>query len=72
MYSQLYVRSGYLNRDIDYLLNTDIREYDLKSAGLSLIKQFKLLPQNDIAYLDKIPPLLLADIFRQHFLLIFN
>ena len=53
MYSQLYSRSGYLNRDIDYLLNTDIREYDLKSAGLSLIKQFKLLPQNDIAYLDK-------------------
>ena len=53
MYSTLYTKSNYLNRDIDYLLNTDIREYDLRSAGLSLIKYFKLLPDKDIAYLDK-------------------
>ena len=53
MYSVLYTKTNYLNKNIDYLLNTDIREYDLKSAGLSLIKYFKLLPEKDITYLDK-------------------
>ena len=47
MYSALYTKTNYLNKNIDYLLNTDIREYDLKSAGLSLIKYFKLLPEKD-------------------------
>lgn len=36
-------RSTWLNPNIEYLLNEDIIEYDMKSAGLSLIKQFRLL-----------------------------
>lgn len=51
--SNLYERTLYLNKEIDYLFNCEIREYDLKSAGLNLIKYFKLLPQDKIDYLDK-------------------
>ena len=40
--SKLYERTLYLNKEIDYLFNCEIREYDLKSAGLNLIKYFKL------------------------------
>ena len=41
MTSSLYERTLYLNKDIDYIINSEIREYDLKSAGLSLIKEFR-------------------------------
>ena len=51
--SKLYERTLYLNKEIDYLFNCEIREYDLKSAGLNLIKYFKLLPQDKIDYLSK-------------------
>ena len=54
MGSTLYERTNYLNRDIEYLLNCTIREYDLKSAGFSLIKQFHMLPDKTIQYLAKI------------------
>ena len=37
--TNLYERTTYLNKDIDYLFNIDIREYDLKDAGFSIIKQ---------------------------------
>ena len=52
MGSSLYTRGLYLNKEIDYVLNCEIREYDLKSAGLSIIKQFKLLPENTIRQLE--------------------
>ena len=53
VYSDLYVRTNFINTDIDYLFNTEILEYDLRRAGLSLIKQFKLLPQSKIDSLSK-------------------
>lgn len=42
-----------MNKDIDYLFNCEIKEYDLKSAGFNLIKYFKLLPEKEIIKLEK-------------------
>ena len=53
--SGLYERFNYLNKEIDYLFNTQITEYDMKDAGFSLIKQYKLLPEGVILYLEKMP-----------------
>ena len=42
----------YLNKDIMYLNNVKITEYDIKSAGWTVIKHKKLLPEKDLAYLE--------------------
>ena len=36
-------KTNYLNKDIQYLKNIQISEYDIKSAGFSVIKFQKLL-----------------------------
>lgn len=51
---RLYMRDTYRNESIPYLFGRDIIEYDMERAGLSLIKEFDLLPQSDIDYLSKI------------------
>lgn len=53
MISELYKRTLYLNKDIDYLFNCEIREYDLKSAGFNLLKYFKLVPEKNLIRLEK-------------------
>lgn len=50
---ELWKKTGYLNKDIDYLFNCEIREYDLKAADMSLMKQFKLVSAETIASLEK-------------------
>jgi hypothetical protein len=52
--SELYERSQWINQDFDYQFGSKIIEYDMKSAGLSLIKEYKLLPQEKIDELDSI------------------
>lgn len=52
MTSELYKRSLYLNKNIDYLFGVDICEYDIESAGLNIIKYYGLLPQDRITYLE--------------------
>jgi hypothetical protein len=47
-------RTNYLNKDIVYLKNTVITEYDIKSAGFNVIKFKKLLPSEEIQELDRI------------------
>lgn len=47
-------KTNYLNKDILYLKNTNITEYDLKSAGFTVIKYKKLLPADEIAELEKL------------------
>lgn len=44
-------RSNWTNPNIDYLENAHIIEYDMKSGGLSVIKEFGLL---DDKYIDKL------------------
>ncbi len=53
--SGLWERTNFRNPDIDFLVNVQITEYDMKDAGLSLTKKFKLLPDNDISYLETLP-----------------
>lgn len=45
-------QSNWLNKDIEYLKNVNITEYDLASGGLSVIKEYELLPKDKIAKLD--------------------
>lgn len=45
-------RSTWVNPNIEYLFNEEIIEYDMRDAGFSLIKQYKLLPSDTIRYLE--------------------
>lgn len=48
-------KSVWYNDNQQYMFNTDIREYDIHSAGLSLIKEYQLLDQATIDKLDGLP-----------------
>ena len=48
-------KSIWLNPNIDYLFNSEIIEYDIKDAGFTLIKEYKLLSSNIIKQLELIP-----------------
>ena len=48
-------QTTWLNPNIEYLFGENIIEYDMKDAGFSLIKQFHLLPDDEIARLERIP-----------------
>ena len=45
-------QTTYLNKDIDYLKNISIIEWDIHAAGFSVIKYKKLLPTDMIATLE--------------------
>ena len=51
---EIWKRDSWLNPGIPYIFNRTIVEYDMKSAGLSLIKEFQLLPKKTIKKLDDI------------------
>jgi hypothetical protein len=46
-------KTNYLNKEIVYLKNTRITEYDIRSAGFTVIKSKRLLPQEELEMLDK-------------------
>jgi hypothetical protein len=50
----IYERHNFLNKDISYLINTEILEYDIKSAGFNIVKRFDLLPESKVRYLEKL------------------
>ena len=52
MVSELYIKDTYLNKNIPFIFNKSIVEYDMKDAGLSLIKEYKLLPKKKIEHLE--------------------
>lgn len=45
-------KSTYLNPNLEYLFDEEIIEYDIRDAGFSLIKQYKLLPNEKIKELE--------------------
>lgn len=49
----LYEKHFFLNKNIDFLIDCDIREYDMQASGLSIIKQHHLLSQDKIDVLEK-------------------
>lgn len=52
MSKSIWERHYYRNRDIGFLVNDEIIEYDIKSAGLNLAKEFKYLDENIIHKLE--------------------
>jgi hypothetical protein len=42
-------------QNIDYIINANIYEYDMKGAGLNLIKYYELLDEQTIKYLEELP-----------------
>lgn len=52
--SDLWEHDMYINENDPYLFNTDIIEYDMKDAGFSLIKEFKILDKKTITRLEKL------------------
>ena len=50
--STLYTRDTYLNKDLPHIFGQDIYEYDIHRAGLSITKEFKLLPEDKIEEIE--------------------
>lgn len=44
----------WLNPNIEYLFDDEIIEYDMRDAGFSLVKQYRLLPDETIRELTKL------------------
>ena len=55
MESKLYKKHLYLNKNIDFIIATEITEYDMKDGGYSLCKEYKLLPQKLLDELGELP-----------------
>lgn len=51
--TNIYKRTLWRNDNIDFLFDSEIIEYDIHSAGLSLAKEYKLLPEWQIKQLEK-------------------
>lgn len=47
-------QTTWLNPNIEYLFDENITEWDIQDAGFSLIKQFNLLPEEEIKRLSKL------------------
>ena len=53
MYSDLYKRDTYLNKDIPSIFGKHIYEYDIHHAGISITREFSLLPEESIDKIEK-------------------
>lgn len=53
----LFEKTNYLNKEIKYLKNVKIQEFDIRSAALSAIKTGKLLSEDRIKKLESLPKL---------------
>lgn len=52
MMTNLYLKDNYLDKNIPYVFNTKIIEYDLKSANTSLCREYNLLPIKQIEEIE--------------------
>ena len=50
-------KNTYLNKNISYMRNIIVREYDLKDGGFSIIKKKKLLPEHEIEKISEMDKL---------------
>lgn len=53
-YSKMFERTLYTNKNIMYIAGESIIEYDIKSAGFNICKQFKLLSPEKIQQLEEL------------------
>jgi hypothetical protein len=49
------LKSNFTNREISYIRRQPIYEMDMKDAGMSVIRSFKLLPPKIISKLEALP-----------------
>lgn len=49
---KLYEKTMFLDTSIDFLVNTEIVEYDIKSAGFNILKKYKLVSNDKIEFLE--------------------
>ena len=54
MSEALWKHDMYINENDPFLFNTEIIEYDMKDAGFSLIKEYKLLDKKTIDRIEKL------------------
>ena len=54
MDEKLYKKDTWINKDIPYIFNGEITEYDMKSASFSIIKEYKLLSKDKIDILSRL------------------
>lgn len=54
MEHKLWERDLFYNKNIPFLFNKEIIEYDMKEAGFSLVQEFHLLSDNIIHKLSKL------------------
>jgi len=52
--SELWEKDNFINLNIPYIFNREIIEYDLKEAGFSICREFKLLDNEKIDTLNKL------------------
>lgn len=52
--SQLYKKDNYLDKTTEFLINREIIEYDMQSAGFNLLKEYELVSPDVIDSLDKL------------------
>ena len=50
--AEIYEKHNYLNKDISLLVNTFIREYDMKAGGFSILNRNNCLSKGEIDYLE--------------------
>lgn len=53
MSSTLWKHDSYINKNVPFLFNKEIIEYDMKEAGFSLTQEFQLLDKKEIEKLKK-------------------
>lgn len=53
--NMLYKKHNYKDQNVTFLFSQEIYEYDIKSAGLNLIKKYKLLDKDKIKELENMP-----------------
>ena len=51
--SNLYKRDTYLNKDYKRMFNVDIYEYDMHHAGISICKEFTIIPRATIDEIER-------------------
>lgn len=51
----VFSKANYLNKEISSLRNVTIREYDMQDAGMTFIREHKLLSPEEIAELEAMP-----------------
>lgn len=53
--SELWKQDTYLDKNVDYIISSNIVEYDMVSSGLSIIKEHNMLPIEKIEELSELP-----------------